>query len=86
MLQAIVDGDSEALLCLSDQEIMEQGGNGAMEIRHFLAVMGALPGSRGEIIAYHPWDGGVTGLGFAQVHAASADPAVADGANQLVEA
>lgn len=69
VLDAIVDGNADALLNLSDREILLQGGNGGMEIRHFLAVMGALPAAKGEVIAYHPWEGGVAGLGFAQVHA-----------------
>jgi len=46
---------------------MREGGNGGMEIRHFLAVMGALPAGRGEVLAYEAWDGGVTGLGFAEI-------------------
>jgi protocatechuate 4,5-dioxygenase beta chain len=71
VLDAIASGDARSLLTLSDRETMLRGGNGALEIRHYLAVMGALPGAQGEVLAYHPWDGGVTGLGFAQIHAAS---------------
>jgi protocatechuate 4,5-dioxygenase beta chain len=29
--------------------------------------MGALPAGRGEVLAYEAWDGGVTGLGFAEI-------------------
>jgi protocatechuate 4,5-dioxygenase beta chain len=71
VLDAIVAGDPDPLLALSDEEILRQGGNGAMEIRHFLAAMGALPGGRGEVIAYSAWPGGVTGLGFAEIRAAA---------------
>lgn len=71
VLDAIVAGDPGPLLALTDDQIQREGGNGAMEIRHFLAVMGALPGGAGEVIAYDAWDGGVTGLGFAAVRPAS---------------
>ncbi len=80
VLDAIESGDAEPLLTLTDREIMLRGGNGAMEIRHYLAVMGALPGARGEVLAYHPWEGGVTGLGFTQIHAAG--PVAGQGAFQ----
>ena len=65
ILYAIVAGDPDPLLALSDEEILREGGNGAMDIRHFLGVMGAMPGGKGEVIAYEAWEGGVTGLGFA---------------------
>jgi len=69
VLDAITSGDPDPLLALSDQEIMSRGGNGAMEIRHFLAVMGAMPNARGEVIEYNPWKGGATGLGFTHIQA-----------------
>lgn len=71
VLDAIVAGDPAPLLALSDEQILLEGGNGAMEIRHFLTVMGALPGGSGEVIAYDAWDGGVTGLGFAELRPAA---------------
>lgn len=67
VLDCIVSGDATPLLSMTDEEIMREGGNGGMEIRHFLAVMGALPAGRGEVLAYEAWDGGVTGLGFAEI-------------------
>lgn len=71
VLNAIVAGDADSLLALTDEEILREGGNGAMEIRHFLAVMGALPGGSGEVIAYDAWEGAVTGLGFAEMRPAA---------------
>lgn len=71
VLDAIVAGDPEPLLSLTDEEILRDGGNGAMEIRHFLAVMGAMPGGAGEVIAYDAWPGAVTGLGFAELRPAA---------------
>ncbi|WP_033964365.1 hypothetical protein [Sphingomonas sp. Ant H11] len=71
VLDAIVAGDADSLLALTDEGILREGGNGAMEIRHFLAVMGAMPGGSGEVIAYDAWEGAVTGLGFAQMRPAA---------------
>lgn len=65
VLEAVTGGRVDDLLSLSDDEIREQGGIGAMEIRQFVCAMGAAPGPGGEIIAYEAWEGGVTGLGFA---------------------
>lgn len=70
VLNAVITGDVDALLALSDDEILDQGGNGAMEIRQFVCTMGAVENERGSIIAYEPWSGGVTGLGFAELLAA----------------
>ena len=67
VLDCVVSGDAATLLKMTDDEIMREGGNGGMEIRHYLAVMGALPTGRGEVLAYEAWDGGVTGLGFAEI-------------------
>ncbi len=67
VLDAIVAGDPSTLLSMTDEEIMRDGGNGGMEIRHYLAVMGALPAGRGEVLIYEAWSGGVTGLGFAEI-------------------
>ncbi len=57
------------MAALSDDYILEHGGNGGMEIRQWACVMGALPGARGELIEYAPVPEWVTGLGFVQLHA-----------------
>jgi protocatechuate 4,5-dioxygenase beta chain len=44
-----------------------------MEIRNFACAMAAVPGARGEIIAYEPVPEWVTGLGFLQLTPGSAD-------------
>ncbi len=67
VLDAIQSGDPSTLLAMTDQEIMRDGGNGGMEIRHYLTVMGALPAGAGEVLAYEAWPGGVTGMGFAEI-------------------
>ncbi|MFN9529807.1 MAG: protocatechuate 3,4-dioxygenase [Pseudomonadaceae bacterium] len=62
-----VSGDLEALCAYRDEDILERGGNGAMEIRNFALAMAAVPNARGEIIAYEPVPEWVTGLGFLQL-------------------
>ncbi|QMV63414.1 protocatechuate 3,4-dioxygenase [Pseudomonas berkeleyensis] len=64
-----IEGDLEALCAYRDEDILERGGNGAMEIRNFALAMAAVPNARGEVIAYEPVPAWVTGLGFLQLHA-----------------
>jgi protocatechuate 4,5-dioxygenase beta chain len=52
---------------MPDEQVLREGGNGALEIRNFVAAMSAVPGARGEVIAYHPVPEWITGLGFVQV-------------------
>lgn len=74
VLSAVEKGDVETLIGLDDDYILENGGNGALEIRNFICAMGAMSGLRGEIrgrvIAYEPMPSLITGLGFAELKAA----------------
>jgi protocatechuate 4,5-dioxygenase, beta chain len=67
VLGAIERGDHGALIALDDEVILAEAGNGAFEIRQFLCAMGAVGAQSGKTIAYLPWKGGVTGLGFAEL-------------------
>jgi protocatechuate 4,5-dioxygenase beta chain len=60
--------DLAGLSNLSDAYILENGGNGGMEIRNWACAMGVLEGAEGEIIAYEAVPEWVTGLGFVQLH------------------
>jgi protocatechuate 4,5-dioxygenase beta chain len=62
-------GNLAAMSALSDDYILEHGGNGGMEVRQWSVAMGAMPGARGEIIEYAPVPEWVTGLGFVQLFA-----------------
>jgi protocatechuate 4,5-dioxygenase, beta chain len=74
VLGAVENGDVEALIALDDRTILEQGGNGALEIRNFICAMGAVAGLRGRftgrVICYEPMPALITGLGFAELQAA----------------
>jgi len=62
-------GDLDAMAALTDDYILENGGNGGMEVRQWACAMGALPAARGEMIDYAPVREWVTGLGFVQLFA-----------------
>jgi protocatechuate 4,5-dioxygenase beta chain len=71
ILDCIVRGDAESMMAMSDEYVLAEAGNGALEIRNFLCMMGALPGGRGEVIAYEHGKEWVTGLGFAEFREAA---------------
>lgn len=68
ILDYAIRSDVDAIAGLSDAYILENGGNGGMEIRNWACAMGALTGARGEVIDYAPVPEWVTGLGFVQLH------------------
>jgi protocatechuate 4,5-dioxygenase beta chain len=59
--------DREWMMSLSDQEILEQAGNGAMELRNFVCAMAAIQANRAELIEYQAVPEWVTGLGFIEL-------------------
>lgn len=69
VLDCLARGDAESLMGLSDADVIEQGGNGALEIRNFVCAMALLPGARGEVVAYEPVPEWITGLGFVELRA-----------------
>ncbi|MFN3885695.1 MAG: hypothetical protein ACK4MG_01945 [Aquabacterium sp.] len=70
ILDMAVRGDLNALTSLSDEHILAEGGNGAMELRNWACAMGAMPGAQGEVIDYAAVPEWVTGLGFVELKAA----------------
>jgi hypothetical protein len=61
VLDWIAGGQGERLAALGFEEIEAQGGNGAQELRNWVAVLGALPGAKGEVLAYEPVPEWITG-------------------------
>lgn len=62
-------GDVESLIALDDNQVLEQAGNGALELKNWICAMGAVPNAKTETITYiaiHEW---VTGCGFAEIKA-----------------
>lgn len=64
-------GDVEGLIALSDDYILEQGGNGALEVKNWICAMAALGSARASLIAYEPIPEWITGIGFAELKMAA---------------
>lgn len=70
VLEAVRLGDVEQLIAMTDVDVLEQSGNGALEIKNWITALGFMGDCRGEIIEYqaiHEW---VCGCGFAELAAA----------------
>jgi 2'-aminobiphenyl-2,3-diol 1,2-dioxygenase, large subunit len=63
VMQTIIAGRAPELAKLSSAEIVEQGGNGGLEIVSWLMAAATVPGRSGEIIYYQPIPEWFTGLG-----------------------
>lgn len=68
MLDHVARGDVEPLLRLTWADIEREGGNGGQEIRNWLALLGAVPGWKGEVLAYEPLAEWITGCATVWVH------------------
>ncbi|MBN9427636.1 MAG: protocatechuate 3,4-dioxygenase [Burkholderiales bacterium] len=67
VLALVERNDVEALAVLSDAHIVDQAGNGALEIRNWIVAMAAVPHLNSRVIAYEPVEEWVTGLGFTEL-------------------
>lgn len=70
ILSMVERGDAEALLALSDEQILEEGGNGAFEIKNWICAMGVMGKLKAETIAYEAVPEWICGCGFAELKAA----------------
>lgn len=62
-------GDANSLISMSDAEILQDGGNGGLEIKNWICAMGILEGWKGELIAYESVPEWVCGCGFLEMKA-----------------
>jgi protocatechuate 4,5-dioxygenase beta chain len=74
VLSCVETGDAESLIRLQDDYILENAGNGALEIRNFICAMGVMASAGGKLtgrtICYEPMPEWVTGVGMAELTAA----------------
>lgn len=70
VLASFERGQPESLTRLSPARIVEEGGNGGLEIVNWLLAAGAAPGWRGETIYYEPMPEWFTGMGGMELRAA----------------
>ena len=68
VLDHVARADVDALLRLTPAEIERDGGNGGQEIRNWIALLAALPGWKGEVLAYEPGPEWITGCATVWVH------------------
>lgn len=68
VLDHVARGDLEPLLGLTHAEIERDAGNGGQEIRNWLALLGAVPGWKGEVLAYEAVAEWITGCATVWVH------------------
>lgn len=68
ILDHITRADVEPLTRLTWAEIERDGGNGGQEIRNWIALLGAVPGWKGEVLAYEPVAEWITGCATVWVH------------------
>ena len=68
VLDHIARGDVAPLTRLTWEDIERDGGNGGQEIRNWIALLGALPGWKGEVLAYEPVAEWITGCATVWVH------------------
>ncbi len=68
VLDTIADGRGEELARLTWAQIERDGGNGGQEIRNWMALLGAVPGWKGEALAYEPVPEWITGCATVWVH------------------
>ena len=66
VLQLFADGAHGPLLAMLTNERMAQAGNGAAELRFWLAAHGAARSGSFELIHYEPVAATYTGCGFAE--------------------
>ena len=68
VLDHITRGDTLPLTRLTWHEIERDGGNGGQEIRNWIGLLGAVPGWKGELLAYEPVAEWITGCATVWVH------------------
>lgn len=64
-LDQLESGDLSRVLALSNDEVEEKAGNGAQEIRSWIAMTAAVGAGMGRTLAYEPIDEWLTGMGVA---------------------
>ena len=62
-MNTLVSGYGEELTHLTNVEILEAAGNGGLEVAAWIAMAGAVPGARGEVIYYESLPSWASGMG-----------------------
>jgi 2,3-dihydroxyphenylpropionate 1,2-dioxygenase len=73
-LDLLERGDLDPVVGMSDAELTEQAGNGAQELRSWIAMAAAVGPAAGRTLAYAPVDAWLTGMGVAALHPENLHP------------
>ncbi|TJY66158.1 hypothetical protein E4J89_17415 [Arthrobacter sp. CAU 1506] len=71
VLELISRGDLDALTAMTDDDIAEQAGNGALEIRTWIVAAACAGATGGEVLAQAPMHAWVTGIGIINLEVAA---------------
>jgi len=69
-LRMVEEGDVTSIIAMTDQEIIEQGGNGALELKNWICAMGVMGALKAETIGYEAVPEWICGCGFTELKAA----------------
>jgi len=70
LMDIVRRGDITELVSFDDEEVLNTAGNGALEIKNWIAAMAIMGELTGELIAYEPIHEWVCGCGFFELRAA----------------
>ncbi|WP_229053493.1 hypothetical protein [Aeromicrobium sp. Leaf350] len=66
-LATVDEGDLDAIVSLSDEEVLEEAGNGALEIRTWVAALACAGATGAETYAYEPMPDWAIGIGIVRM-------------------
>lgn len=71
VLNSFTRGDLEAVLSMTDEDIADGAGNGALEIRTWVVAAACAGTAGGRLLAYAPMHAWVTGIGIVDLEVAA---------------
>jgi protocatechuate 4,5-dioxygenase beta chain len=71
LVELIRAGDVEGLIALADDEVVQSGGNGGLELKNWVCAMGAFGKCTGDILTYQAMYEWVCGCAFAEMRRAA---------------
>ena len=67
LLDLVARGELDAVAAMSDEEILEQAGNGALEIRTWVVASACAGDPGGRVLGYAPMSSWITGIGIVEL-------------------
>jgi protocatechuate 4,5-dioxygenase, beta chain len=67
VLDLVVSGSIDELAAIPDDEILRQGGNGAIEIKNWICALAAVPEATRKLLGYFAVREWISGIGFVEI-------------------